>query len=135
MYVINRETYCIICISNKHLVSDYLFKVKQVTCQPQHCENKSHMVQELLTLSQHPSSSSVFSRVRFARSLVFFAMFRRLSFVLLSIVLSVLRFTASDWPLYCLSFDLRLLIGHCIVCPSITASDYPFDIIKRFFHL
>ena len=37
------------------------------------------------------------------------------------------------WPLYCLSFDLRLLItlwyiqtfGHCIVCPSITTSDYP----------
>ena len=50
---------------------------------------------------------------------------------LLVIVLFVLRFTASDytfgifWSLYCLSFDLRLLItplvsfGHCIVCPSI----------------
>ena len=50
---------------------------------------------------------------------------------LLAIVLSVLlRFPASDypfsifWPLYCLSFDSRLLItplvsfGHCIVCPS-----------------
>ena len=49
---------------------------------------------------------------------------------LLSIVLSVLRLTASDypfgifWSLYCLSFDLRLLItplvffGHCIVWPS-----------------
>ena len=79
---------------------------------------------------------------------------------LLSIVLSVLRLTASDypfgifWSLYCLSFGLRLLItplvsfGHCIVCPSIysfwlplwfllsivlsvlrfTASDYPFGI-------
>jgi hypothetical protein len=77
---------------------------------------------------------------------------------LLVIVLSVLRFTASDYPfgifcpLYCLSFDLRLLITplvsfvHCIVCPStygfwlplwyllvvvlsvlrFTASDYPF---------
>jgi hypothetical protein len=45
--------------------------------------------------------------------------------------LSVLQFTASDyyfgilWPLYCLSFNLRLLIttlvscGHCIVCPAI----------------
>jgi hypothetical protein len=44
---------------------------------------------------------------------------------------SVLWFTASDypfgilWPLYCLSFDLRLLItplvscGHCIVCSAI----------------
>jgi hypothetical protein len=79
---------------------------------------------------------------------------------LLTIVLSVLRFTASDypfgifWQLYCLSFDLRLLItplvsfDHCIVCPSIydfwlplwylltivlsvlpfTASDYPFGV-------
>jgi len=49
---------------------------------------------------------------------------------LLAIVLSVLRFTDSDytfgifWPLYCLSFGLRILItplvsfGHCIVCPS-----------------
>jgi hypothetical protein len=79
---------------------------------------------------------------------------------LVVIVLSVLRFTASDytfgifWSLYCLSFDLRLLItplvsvGHCVVCPSIygfwlhlwyllvivlsvlrfTASDYTFGI-------
>jgi hypothetical protein len=29
-------------------------------------------------------------------------------------VLSVLRFTASDWPLCCLSFDLRLLIVHFV---------------------
>jgi hypothetical protein len=79
---------------------------------------------------------------------------------LLAIVLSVVWTTASDypfdicWPLYCLSFELRLLItslisvGHCIVCPLnygfwlpiwytlaivlsvlwITASDYPFHI-------
>jgi hypothetical protein len=79
---------------------------------------------------------------------------------LLAIVLSILWTTASDylfdicWPLYCLSFELRLLIthliyfGHCIACPLnysfwlpiwytlaivlpvlwITASDYPFDI-------
>jgi hypothetical protein len=51
--------------------------------------------------------------------------------VLTVIVLSVLQFTASDysfgifWSMYCLSFNLRLLItplvsfGHCIVCPSI----------------
>ena len=82
-------------------------------------------------------------------------------FGILFIVLSVLLFTASDypfvifWPLYCLSFYLRLPItpllscGHCIVCPSIydlrlplcyiliivlsvllfTASDYPFVIL------
>ena len=80
---------------------------------------------------------------------------------LVAIVLSVLLFTTSDyhfgilWPLYCLSFYLRLLIttlvscGHCIVCPSIygfwlplwylvaivlsvllfTASDYHFGIL------
>jgi len=23
--------------------------------------------------------------------------------------------------------------GHCVVCPSITASDYPFDIFNIFF--
>ena len=83
---------------------------------------------------------------------------------LVAIALSVLpRFTTSDyscgilWPLYCLSFDLRLLVtalvscGHCIVCPSsiydfwlpfwypvaivlsllprFTTSDYPFGIM------
>jgi hypothetical protein len=80
---------------------------------------------------------------------------------LLAIVLSILGTTAPDylfdicWPLYCLSFELRLLIthliyfGHCIVCPLyygfwlpiwytlaivlsvlyITASYYPFDIL------
>jgi hypothetical protein len=79
---------------------------------------------------------------------------------LLTIVLSVLWITASGfpfdicWPLYCLSFELRLLVtplisvDHCIVCPLnygfwlplwylltialsvlwITASGYPFDI-------
>jgi hypothetical protein len=78
----------------------------------------------------------------------------------LAIALSVLWITVSDypfdifWPMYCLSFELSLLItplvsvGHCIVCPLhygfwllfwyilvialsvlwITASDYPFDI-------
>ena len=78
----------------------------------------------------------------------------------MAIVLSVLSTTAShypfdiSWPLYCLSFKLRLLIiplisvGHCIICPLnygfwlplwyllaivlsvlwITASDNPFHI-------
>jgi hypothetical protein len=86
---------------------------------------------------------------------------------LLAIVLSVLWITASDylfdirWPLYCLSFELRLLItsliyfGHCIVCPLnygfwlplwyplaivlsvlwITASDYLFDIFWQLYCL
>jgi hypothetical protein len=79
---------------------------------------------------------------------------------LLTIMLSVLRLTSSDypfgifWPLCCLSFDWRLLItplvffDHYVVCPSIdvfwlpfwylltimlsvlrlTSSDYPFGI-------
>ena len=50
---------------------------------------------------------------------------------LLAIVLSVFRFTDSDylfgifWPLCCLPFDLRIMVtslvsfGHCVVCPSI----------------
>ena len=56
---------------------------------------------------------------------------------LLAIVLTVLLFTASDdhvgifWPLYYLSFYLRLLIttlasfGHCIDCPSIYGFWWP----------
>jgi hypothetical protein len=56
---------------------------------------------------------------------------------LLAIVLTVLLFTASDyhvgifWPLYWLSFYLRLLIttlvsfGHCIDCPSIYGFWWP----------
>ena len=65
-------------------------------------------------------------------SICVFCMLCRSLFVLflLVIVLSVLWFTASEypfgifWPLYCISFfDLRLLVtslvyfGHCIVCP------------------
>ena len=84
-----------------------------------------------------------------------------------AIVLSVLWFTTSDYtfgifrPLYCLSFDLRLLIiplvsfGHCIVCPLIydfwlhlwylsaivlsvlwfTISDYTFGIFRPLYCL
>ena len=61
----------------------------------------------------------------------------------LAILLSVLGFMTSDWPLYCLScFYLQLLISHCMVCTSwiygfwlaivlsvlfwFTASDWPF---------
>ena len=86
---------------------------------------------------------------------------------LVAIVLSVLLFTASDyqfgilWPLYYLSFYLRLLIttlvscGHCIICSSIygfwlplwylvaivlsvllfTASDYHFGILLPLYYL
>ena len=86
---------------------------------------------------------------------------------MLAIVPPVLQFTASDypfaicWPLYHLSFNLRLLItpllyaGHCTICPSIygfwlplcymlaivssvlqfTASDYPFAICWLLYRL
>jgi len=59
--------------------------------------------QELSTLPEHLSSPLVASEVRDARSLVFCVVFCRslvilLSFFLLAIVLSVLRFTDSDCP-------------------------------------
>ena len=62
-----------------------------------------HVEQELLTLPKHPSATPVFSGVHVAWSLVFCVMFCRLLFVLwffffLAIVLSVLRFMASDYP-------------------------------------
>ena len=57
--------------------------------------------QELPTLPEHLSSTSVFSRVRVTRSLVFCVMFCRSLFVLLSFFV---------WPLCCLSFDVQILI-------------------------
>ena len=66
---------------------------------------------------------------------------------LLVIVLSVLRFTASDytigifWSLCCLSFDLRLLttVWYLLVIVlsvlRFTASDYPFSIFKLLLHI
>ena len=67
--------------------------------------------QELLTFLEHTSS--------LAQPLVFYVMFCRSMFVFLSFIFR---------PLYCLSFDGRLLITpwylqifllHCVVCPSI----------------
>ena len=57
------------------------------------------MEQELLTLPEHLNSPPVFSGVRVTRSLVLYAVFCRLLFVLflLAIVLSVLPFTDSDY--------------------------------------
>jgi len=62
-----------------------------------------HVEQEMITPPEHMSSSPVLSGVRVARYLVFYVMFCRSLFVLLScfllvIVLSVLRFTHSDYP-------------------------------------
>ena len=60
------------------------------------------MEQELLTLPEHLSSPSVFSGVRDALSLVVYVCFVDHCFLsycfLLSIVLSVLRYTDSDYP-------------------------------------
>ena len=56
------------------------------------------MEQELSTLPEKLSSPPVFSGVRVTPSLIIFAMFCRSLFVLLVIVLSVLRFTDSDYP-------------------------------------
>jgi hypothetical protein len=66
-------------------------------------QNKSIWTKEpeQLTLPDHTSSSTVFSGVRGARSLFFCVMFCRSLFVPLSFFF---------WPLYCLSFYLRLLI-------------------------
>ena len=58
-----------------------------------------HVEQELLTLPEHLISTTVFSVVRVAQSVVFCGMFCRSFFVLLAIVLSVLLwFATSDYP-------------------------------------
>jgi len=56
--------------------------------------------QELPTVPEHPRSYLVFSRVRVAQSLVFFVVFCISMFVLfhLANTLSVIQFTASDYP-------------------------------------
>ena len=68
---------------------------------------KSLVEQELPTLPEHLSSPPVFSGVRVARIEVFCVVFCRSLFVLLSVFF---------WRLYCLSFDLRILIiSRCII--------------------
>jgi hypothetical protein len=56
--------------------------------------------QELITLPEHLSSAPVYSGVRIARSFVFFVVFCRslLVLFLLTIVFSILRCKASDYP-------------------------------------
>jgi hypothetical protein len=61
----------------------------------------SHVEQEVRTLPDHMSSPPVFSGFCVTRSLVFWVMFCRSLFVLLTFFFR---------PLYCLYFDLRLLI-------------------------
>ena len=90
----------------------------------------SHVEHELLTHPKHMSSPQILSGVRVARSLVFWVLFGRSLFVLLSLFL---------WPLYCLSFDLRFLVTLVFVLVAIvlsvlwsTVSGYPFGIFKVF---
>ena len=66
--------------------------------------------QELLSLPEHLSSSSVFSGVRVTRSLV-------------------LCVCLVDC---CLSFCIYFFFGHCDVCSSVYGSDYLFGIFKLF---
>ena len=72
----------------------YVLHIKSMHTSPQ------PMQQELLTLPKHTRSSMIFYGVSVGRSLVFYVVFCRSLFVLflLAIVLSVLRFTASDNP-------------------------------------
>ena len=55
---------------------------------------------ELITLPEHLSSAPVYSGVRIARSFVFFVVFCRslLVLFLLTIVFSIMRCKASDYP-------------------------------------
>jgi hypothetical protein len=70
--------------------------------------------QELLTRPEHLSSPLVFGKVCVARSLVFCVVFYRSLSVLfhLTIVLSVLQFTASDYPFGILKYTTYLLGTH-----------------------
>jgi len=90
----------------------------------------SHLKQELRTLREHPSSTSVISGVRVARFVVFCVMFCRssfvhLSFILLTIMLSVLLpFTVSDYPFGIFKLSLYpifvsvFLLWYLILLPS-----------------
>jgi len=69
--------------------------------------------QELPTLPEHLSSPSVFSGVHVTRSLVLCVMFCRSLFVLLAILLSVLRFTDSNYPL--ISSNSSWISSHLLV--------------------
>ena len=70
--------------------------------------------QVLLILLEHMISPPVFSGVHVTRSLVLCVMFCRSLFILLSIVLSVLRFTDSDYPTGILKLFLNLTLISCI---------------------
>jgi hypothetical protein len=65
--------------------------------------------QELLALLEHPSSPPGFSGVRLTQSLVFNVVFcwSLFGLFLLTIVFSVFRFTASDYPLVPLNFSFQ----------------------------
>jgi hypothetical protein len=78
-----------------------------------YCENQSLIVAQSLVFSGvHFAQSLVFSGVHVAQSLVFCLEFCRSLFglFLLTIVFSVLRFTASDYPLVPLNFSFQYSI-------------------------
>ena len=103
------------------------------------------VVQELLNLTEHLRSPPVFSGVRVTRSLVLYVCFvdcclSFCTFFLLAIVLSVLRYTDSEYRFgifkLFLSYNLRYfhLAFVLFVLLRITNSDYPFGIFKLFIH-
>ena len=73
-------------------------------------------LQSYITLREHRTALSVFIGVRVTRSFVFSAMLRISLFILLSFFF---------WPLYCLSFELRLFIT-LLESLSFTCSFAPF---------
>ena len=99
-----------------------MIKVTQSTIHSNHIlftiSKKLFVEQELLTLPEHLNSPQVFSGVHVTRSLVLYAVFCRLFFVLFlfAIVLSVLWFTDSDCPInifklfFCLYLQFWYLI-------------------------
>jgi len=93
----------------------------------------SRVEEDLLTLPEHLSSSSVFSRVFVARSLVF-SVDRCLSFFLFAIVLSVLRITVSDYffGIFKLFFrEKRVDIVHPCAINLITLSKRSTQILTK----
>jgi hypothetical protein len=82
--------------------------------------------QELLTLPEHPSSPPVISGVRVTRSLVL-CVFCRSLFVLLAIVLSLLRYTDSDYPFGIFKFFSKHRgLTACVVRPYMDLDVYTY---------
>jgi hypothetical protein len=129
--------------------SDYPFGIFKLLFWPLYCLSFDLCL--LITLLV-PSNFSFDHCIVCLSIYVFWLPFWYLQTFILTIVLSVFRFMSSDypfgifkllfWPLYCLSFDLRLLItllvpsnfsfDHCIVCLSIYVFWLPFWYLQTF---